>query len=894
MTLNAGLSFHQYRLSEKIGEGGMGEVWKANDSTLGRDVALKFLPPALSSDPERLARFEREAKVLASLNHPGIAGIYGLHEHEGLRFLAMELVPGEDLAQRLEKGSVSVSEAADIARQIAEAVEAAHDQGIVHRDLKPANVKITPEGKVKVLDFGLAKALDPMTSAGKSGVDSRMSPTITSLGTVAGMILGTASYMSPEQAKGRPVDRRTDIWAFGCILYEMLVGRRPFDGEGISEVLAAVIMAPIAFEALPASVPPRLDRLVRRCLERDPRRRLRDIGEARLALEDLQAGKPDEAGSTAAHAATAAPRSPARLAAVTLGIAAVAVLGTFGVMRSLSPRAVEAPLRRFEIAARGPFRSDNQSRLIGISPDGKALAYVENGKLLIRPLARIEPIVVATNAAPSIVFWSPDSALIGYAAGGKLWKVPAGGGESSVMADIRLQLTGGSSATWCSDGKIVVTTGETGLMRVPASGGDLTELVPLEKNKETDFHDASCLPDDSVLFVSHAAGGRPNSLWIYADGKRRELLKLAGDQDIWFPVYSPAGFILYHRHPANAGVWALPFSLEKREVTGEPFMVAAEADVPSVAADGTLVYVRGAASRTTRMLWVDRTGKTIAPIGPAQDQWPFPSLSPDGRYVAIVGKENEVDDVWIHDAERGTRTRLSAVNVPYSIEAWSPDARTILYNEGTSAPLTMKVKNVDGSGETRVLHTGYAASYSADGRYLLFSDFGNANRWDLAYIDTTGDGKPKPLVSGPASEGWPRLSPDGRYFAYISDEGGADEVYLKRFPQGEGRWQVSVGGGSWPHWNKRGDRIYYAKGDTIMEVDVASGPEPRLGTPREVFSRKPLGWQLIFGWAPGFDVSPDEKRFVIVEPQGAATELGGIVIEENWQSEIVVGSKGGS
>jgi serine/threonine-protein kinase len=887
MTLTPGISLLNFRLAEKIGEGGMGEVWKATDTTLGRDVALKFLPATLSSDPERLARFEREAKVLASLNNPGIAGIYGLHEHQGVRFLAMELVPGDDLAQRLEKGSVPISEAADIARQIAEAVEAAHDQGIVHRDLKPANVKITPDGKVKVLDFGLAKALDPVASGGRSGVDSRMSPTITSLGTVAGVVLGTASYMSPEQAKGRPVDRRTDIWAFGCIVYEMLAGRRPFEGEGISEVLAAVIMAPIAFEALPASVPARLTRLVRRCLERDPRRRLRDIGEARLELEDIQAGRAEDAPGSSAVPPTPAPqRSPLRLASAMIGIVAVAALATVIASRAFSPKHADPPLRRFEIPAHGPFRSDNQSRLVGVSPDGKSIAYVDGGKLFVRPLARVEPIAIATSAAPSVVFWSPDSASIGYAAGGKLWRAPAGGGESSAIADIRQQLTGGTSVSWCPDGKIVLTTGESGVLRVPASGGDFTELVPRVQEKETDIHDAACLPDSSVLFVPHAAGGRPNALWIFADGKRRELLKLAADQDIWFPVYSPAGYILYHRHPANVGVWALPFSLAKHEATGEPFLVAADGDVPSVSADGTLVYVKGTASRMTRMLWVDRSGKSIAPIGPAQEQWPFPELSPDGRYVAIVAKENEVDDVWIHDAERGTRTRLSAAKVPYSIESWSPDAKSILYNEGTSTPLTMKIKNVDGSGDARTLHTGYAASYSIDGRYVLFSDSDKSTNWNLWYIDTKGDATAKPLVSGPAEEGWPRLSPDGRYFAYTSDESGAEEIYLKRFPQGEGRWQVTVGGGTWPKWNRRGDKIYYARGDAVMEVDVTYGSEPRLGTPREVFARKPLGWPLIFGWPPGFDVSPDEKRFVIVESQEVAKDLAGILIEENWTNEI--------
>jgi Tol biopolymer transport system component len=885
MKLDPGLSLLNFRLAEKIGEGGMGEVWKATDTTLSRDVAIKFLPASLASDPERLARFEREAKVLASLNHSGIAGIYGLHEKDGVRFLAMELVPGEDLAQRLERGKLPVTEAVDVARQIAEALEAAHDQGIVHRDLKPANVKLTPEGKVKVLDFGLAKALDPVASGGRSGGDSRMSPTITSLGTVAGMILGTAAYMSPEQAKGKPVDRRTDIWAFGCLLYEMLAGRRPFEGDGISEVLAAVIMAPIAFDALPSSTPSRLDRLVRRCLERDPRRRLRDIGEARLALEDIQTGKADDT-SVAAARVEAPTGSPLGRWVAIGATAIVTALAAFGVQRAMAPKRVDAPLRRFEIAADGPFRSNNQSRLVEISPDGRSLAYVEAGKLLVRPLARLEPTVIPTAAEPSVVFWSPDSAFIGYAAGGKLWKAPAGGGESSAIADIRQQLSGGSSASWCPDGKILLTTGDTGVLRVSASGGDFTELVPLDKDKETDAHDATCLQDNSVLFVPHAAGGRPNSLWIFADGKRKELLKLAADQDIWFPVFSPAGYILYHRHPANVGVWALPFSLAKREVTGEPFLVAADGDVPSVSNDGTLVHVTGAVSRMTRMFWVDRTGKSIAPIGPAQEQWPFPQISPDGRYVAIVGKENEVDDVWIHDAERGTRARLSATNVAYSIEAWSADAKTILYNEGNSVPLTMKIKSADGSGEARVLHSGYAAAYSSDGQYILFADFDKKNNWDLWYIDTKGDATPKSLVSSPAIEGWPRLSPDGKYFAYGSDESGADEIYLKRFPQGDGRWQVTVGGGNWPRWSPRGDKIYYVEGDAIMEVDVALGVEPRLGTPREIFTRRPLGWPLIFGWPPGFDVSSDGNRFVVVEAQDVAKSSGGIIVEENWTKEF--------
>ena len=886
MQLAPGVTLLNYRLAEKIGEGGMGEVWKAADTTLGRDVALKFLPVSLSSDPERLARFEREAKVLASLNHPGIAGIYGIHEHDGIRFLAMELVPGEDLAQRLERGPVHVGDAVDIARQIAEGLEAAHDQGIVHRDLKPANVKLTPDGKVKILDFGLAKALDPVASGGRSGIDSRMSPTITSLGTVAGVVLGTASYMSPEQAKGRPVDRRTDIWAFGCILYEMLAGRRPFEGEGISEVLAAVIMAPIAFEALPPSIPSRLSALVRRCLERDPRRRLRDVGEARLALEDIQAGKADDAAPAASAVGTEPTRSPKSIALAIGATAIVTALAAFFALRSFAPARVEPVVRRFEIKAGGPFRSENQSRLVGISPDGKTLAYVEAGKLLLRPLTRIEPIVVATSALPTILLWSPDSTVLGYVAGSKLWKVPASGGESTAIADIRTEMTGGSSASWCPDGKIVLTNGESGVLRVPATGGDFSEIVALDKDKETDIHDVNCLPDGNLLFVPHALGGRPNTLVLFADGKRKELLKLDKDQDIWFPVYSPTGYILYHRHPANAGVWALPFSLAKHEVTGDAFMVAPNGDVPSVSTDGTLVHVKGTGSRLTRMFWIDRTGKTIGPIGKPQEQWPFPELSPDNRFVAIAAKENEVDDVWVHDVERQTQTRLKATGVPYSNEAWSPDGKTILYSEGTTAHLAMKIRNVDGSADAKTLHNGYSSSYSADGRYLLFADADKTNNWDLWYLDTRGDGKPLPLVSAPSIEMWPRLAPDGKYFAYVSNESGANEIYLKRFPQGEGRWQVSVGGGMWPRFSKRGDKIYYVKGDTIMEVELGTGPEPRLGTPRELFTRKPLGFPIIFGWPPGYDVSADGNRFVVVQSEGDGHDLTGIVVLENWTKEF--------
>jgi len=622
---------------------------------------------------------------------------------------------------------------------------------------------------------------------------------------------------------------------------------------------------------------------VRRCLEKDPRRRLRDMGEARLVLEETLSGAAEEAG--------AAPGIPARRLTPGLIVAILAALvlsavATAGLMRFLTPRPPELPVRRFELPAHGPFRSAILGRLLAISPDGQAIAYVDVGKLLVRRLSRLEPIVRPTQTEPMFIFWSPDSAWVGYVAGGKLWKAPAGGGESTVITDIPGLITGGGGASWGPDGRIVLSRGEGGIYRVSAQGGDLEEILKLEPGKETDFHQPAVLPDGSgILFAPHRQGGRPDTLVLLADGQRKELLKING-QDFWFPIYSPTGHILYRREPSNAGIWALPFSLSRHEVTGEPFMVAPDGDVPSVSSDGTLVHVKGSTSKLGQLVWMDRGGKVLGTIGPPQEPWPFPELSPDGRYVSIAAKENEVSDIWIHDTVRGTGTRLSAGAVPFAIESWSKDGTRLLYSEGSYPPFSLKIRAADGSGEPKAIGDGVGAALSPDGRYVLLGVPGKDTGTDLWYLDLEGDGKPVSLLKTAGNQTWPRLSPDGRYFVYMSDESGEAEIYVKRFPTGEGKWQVSASSGFWPRWNRRGNRLYYVHGDTLMEVDVATAPSLRLGTPRALFTRKPLGWALIFGWPAGFDVSPQDDRFVVVQPVDEKPTANGIVVLENWSREF--------
>jgi Tol biopolymer transport system component len=878
MDIDAGKHVGHYRIAGKIGEGGMGVVWEAMDTRLDRQVAIKILPDTFERDAERVERFNREAKLLASLNHPNIAGIHGLEEQDGVRFLVMELVPGRDLAQRLAQGPLAVEDALEVARQIADALEAAHENGVVHRDLKPANIQLTPDGTIKILDFGLAKALDTEAAS----ANTSMSPTLTTPATRAGVILGTAAYMSPEQAKGKQVDRRADIWAFGCVLYEMLTGVRPFQGEGISETLASVIMGAPAMESLPHEMPPTVRRLLKRCLDKEPRRRLRDIGEARFVLEETLSGKAEEVdGATAAEPARRS-RAPLFLAA---GAAIVAAVAAAAVTWALRPTHAEPPVRRFELPVETPGRTPPNGNPMAISPDGKRIAYAIGGRLWIRDLDKLESIEVETPSEPLFVFWSADSEWVAFAAGSKLWKAPAEGGTVTAIADQPGALAGGSGASWTVDDRILLARGDAGLYQVSARGGDLETILQADPETEGDLHQPSALPDGrGFLFVVHAKDGRPDTLQLYSEGERETLLRIE-DQDIWDPVYSATGHILYRRQPANPGIWALPFSLTDLEVTGEPFLVVPDGDLPSVSRDGTLIHVSGSSSELTQMVWLNRDGNVVGTIGQPQRHWPFPALSPDGRHVAIAATENEDREIWIHDVERGTKTRLTFGAVRAFHPEWSPDGTQIVFPDG-NPPFTIARQSMGGSGGVESSREGFHPAFSPDGRYLVYSEQVSGPDWDLRFVDLDQGGEPVSFLAAAGNQGWPRVSPDGDYVAYVSDETGVNEVYLRPFPVGDGKWQVSVDGGYWPRWSRSGDRIYFVEEDTLFEVGVSTRPSLRLGQPREIFTREPLGWTLILNWPPGYDVSADGERFVVCRPVEQERTVTGIIVVENWLGEF--------
>ena len=545
-------SLAHYSIIAPIGKGGMGEVVRARDEKLQRDVALKLLPIEFADDPERMARFASEARILAALQHPNIATIFGIEEADGRTFLVMELVDGEDLDQRIKKGPIPTDEALAVAAQIAAGLEEAHERGIVHRDLKPANVMLTPGGIVKILDFGLARAMLGETTGEE---DISNSPTLTAL-TGAGVILGTAAYMSPEQARGHSVDRRTDIWALGVIFFEMLTGKRLFRGDTISDTLAAVLREEPNWDGLPRNLPPRATRLLGRCLDRDQKRRLRDAGEMRVAFErpeDLTAGGP------AASAAAPPVRSRYWITAVVMGILATAALTWF-----FKPT-TEPPLRKLELGLSQGAKLDAERSGLAISPDGHTIAYVDQNRLWIRRLDQATPQEIADSEGAGLPFWSPDGVWLGYFADQSLWKIPARGGQRTRIGEAPSVMGAAAGAAWLTDGMIYMTTGNHGLHAIPAVGGKAVEVMQVDRETEQDYHDAAPLPDGrGVLYVIHRVDDGISALGVWDGKDRKQLLHLPGEY-VKNPTYSSTGHILYAVGDERSSIWAVPFDLDKLE-----------------------------------------------------------------------------------------------------------------------------------------------------------------------------------------------------------------------------------------------------------------------------------------------------------------------------------------
>ncbi|HSF17404.1 MAG TPA: protein kinase [Vicinamibacteria bacterium] len=746
MPLAPGTRLGPYEITAPIGKGGMGEVYRARDTKLNRDVAIKVLPDAFATDADRMKRFEREAQVLASLNHPNIAAIYGLENNA----LILELVEGLSLAERLGQGPLPLEEAIPIARQVAEELEAAHEKGIIHRDLKPANVMLSGAGDVKILDFGLGKALE---NEATSDSESSHSPTLTRAATEAGVLLGTASYMSPEQARGKTVDKRADIWAFGCVLFELLSGQKACHGDTIADTLAAVLKDEPDWSRLPATTPSQLQHLLRRLLTKNARDRLRDIGEARIALAATGADEDNETGARPLVSSKAV---------FALALLAATVVA-FGVFR-LAPPQPEAPLLKFEIPV------DDLETDFGaapqLSPDGSSVAYVAAGRLWIRRFDELTPREIRDTSGVHEVFWSPDGAWLAYEVNGKLWKSPLTGGEASLVCDIPGQgrILGG---VWTTGDDIKMAVWRGGLYRVSARGGSPEVLFDIDPETEVDFHSPSLLSDErSVLVAAHRKDGALRLVVLAEDGNKKVLETPVHSPDV---TYAPSGHLLYS---GETGVSAMPFSLENLDRIGEPFSLASQGSQPRASANGTLLYVRDTGDAGKNQLtWVDRAGAVVSHVGEPLTGLQHPTLSPDGRAVAAWASVDDNYDIWTFDVARGVSIRMTTDASPQGHPFWSPSGDQILYTDRFRSGEGGSIHSIDsnGAGEKRQwVPDGQNADLSRDGRFIAYVKDERGNK-DLWFVPLEGNEAltPLPFVQSPTHESHPVISPEGNYLVRI-------------------------------------------------------------------------------------------------------------------------------
>ena len=908
--LTAGTLLGPYEIVSALGAGGMGEVYRARDTKLGREVAIKVISESFTHDSERIARFQNEAQFLASLNHPHIATIHGLEESAGSQCLVMELVDGDTLAERLKTGPIPMSEALRIARQVADALQAAHEKGIIHRDLKPANIALNAEGQVKVLDFGLAKALGPASVGrdfGPAGSEDPAylithSPTLSFAATQAGVLLGTAAYMSPEQARGKIADKRSDIWAFGCVLYEMLTGTRAFQGEDAAETLAFVMAREPDWAALPSDIPSPIVTLLRGCLEKDRRNRVADIGAATFVL-DRSAQLVDRVVERVEVPAVAPEPVPVRraplwrrampvLAAVTI-TALLAGASVWLLTRPASPSVV-----RTRIATSGStaLALGGADRDVAITPDGSRIVYRGNNQLLVRALDQLEPTVL-TRGVPRGVFISPNGQWVGFFDGTTMKRVAITGGPPLTITRVDNAPRG---ATWGPDETIVFAnnSGATGLQRVAAAGGDPTVLTKPDRARGEGNHLwPEFLPGGmAVLFTIGSVNGGIGTAQIAVldlrTGTSKVLIRGGSHAH-----YMPTGHLVY----GVAGTLrAVAFDLGRLEVTGTPAPVlegvvttAQGAADFAVAMNGSLVYVPGTVGGVGQetVVSVDRQGRASPLPGVPLDSYHDVRVSPDGSRLALA----TAADVWTYDVVRATLSRLTTDQAEDNRALWTPDGQRIIFSSTRAGYRELFWRPSDGTGsDERLLTRGKdlrdlrGNGWSADGKQLLFVEVSpNAQQCSIGQIATDHPSEVKVLLKNEFCSDWPAVSPDGRWLAYDSSVSGRYEIYVERYPELGNRQQISTGGGRTPIWSRNGRELFFDSldGRQMFAVPLQSGTTLVAGRPQVLFEFPMLAPG---GGARPYDLAPDGRFFVI--RSGEAEADGGtaanMVLVQNWTEEL--------
>jgi serine/threonine-protein kinase len=873
-----------YVITSRLGKGGMGEVYQAKDQKLGRDVAIKVLPEEFARDADRVARFQREAKLLASLNHPNIAAIHGLEEDKGTNFLVLELVEGDTLADRIKAGPIPVEESLKLALQIAEAIEAAHEKGVIHRDLKPANIKVTPDGKVKVLDFGLAKAF----AGEQAELNLSNSPTLSDAATQQGVILGTAAYMSPEQAKGKAVDKRADIWAFGVVFFEMLTGRQVFAGETVSDTLASILAREPKWQSLPSNLHPRIRLLLERCLKKEPKDRYGVINDARVDIQEVLA---DPSGVLVQPVAGVGPRR--KLRTILPWVAAALVLGLIiagvAVWRLKPPEPRQVMRFDCDVPDGQIFGNLVWQSNLAIAPDGKQFVYSTTKGLYLRSMDELTAkLIPGSDGATSQPFFSPDGKWIGYFCNSdrQLKKISINGGAPVTLCSVSTLMLG---ASWSTDNAIVYGQVPGDIMLVSANGGTPQSLIKTRSASSLFPH---ILPDGkSVLYTDSAS---PTQLRVMVksieSGQPRELFAGAAFG------YLPTGHIVYGLPDSNT-LFAIPFDLHTMEVKGGPVPmiegVMGHGTQCAVSDSGTLIYLAGTSgvgADQLTLVWVDRNGKE-EPITSGSG-YLFPRISPDGTKVALRALTAANPDIWIWDLARKTMTRLTFDEASDVMSLWTPDGKRVAFRSDRGGKPSIYWKAADGTGADELLVSALGTnigprSWSADGKTLIFMDF-TGTKTDVGAMSIEGDRAKKSLLSDKYNKVDPEISPDGRWMAYSSDESGRFEIYLRPYPEvNGGKWQVSTSGGDWPIWSRDGRELFYRSGDAFMAVLVKTKPTISLETPKTMFR----GTYAFSGTASigNWDVSPDGKRFLVIKSPGSAGAGGGprkINIAVNWFEEL--------